>query len=219
MPKVMPEYLEQRRQQILDAAAVCFSRRGFHPTTMQDICREAELSPGAVYRYFPSKESIIQAMCERGQGADIQAIDEAMQRGQTLEVLEDLIQRFFVELDGLHSQTHCALNLELIVEAPRDDHIRAWLTQSLSGIRGLFVELIAAGQARGEVNASLDSESVAQVMVALYHGFITQKLIDPEMNVERYADILGSLFGGTFWLGAAPDDRAEREGVVRHNIS
>ena len=61
MPKVLPQYLETRRQQIIDAAAACFARSGFHRTTMQDICNEAELSPGAVYRYFQSKEDIIQA--------------------------------------------------------------------------------------------------------------------------------------------------------------
>jgi AcrR family transcriptional regulator len=55
MPKVTEAHLEARRQQILDAALACFSRRGFHQSTMQDICQEAELSPGAVYRYFRSK--------------------------------------------------------------------------------------------------------------------------------------------------------------------
>ena len=59
MPKVTQAHLEARRQQILDAAFGCFARQGFHQTTMQDICREAELSPGAVYRYFDSKEAII----------------------------------------------------------------------------------------------------------------------------------------------------------------
>ena len=78
MPKVLPEYLELRRQQILDAAATCFSRRGFHQTTMQDICREAELSPGAVYRYFPSKDAIIEGMCNRGQEQNAEALDEGL---------------------------------------------------------------------------------------------------------------------------------------------
>jgi AcrR family transcriptional regulator len=65
MPKVSPEYLEARRNEILDAAFACFRRRGFHQTTMQDIYREAGLSPGAVYHYFRSKEEIIAAAIDR----------------------------------------------------------------------------------------------------------------------------------------------------------
>src|SRR5690606_20597809 len=137
MPKVMPEYLELRRQQILDAAAACFSRRGFHPTTMQDICKEAELSPGAVYRYFPSKESIIQAMCERGGTRNSDAIQDALKQGNTLEVLRALIDTFVLNLDSLHSHEECALNVELIAEAPRNEHIRAWLTENLDEARSL----------------------------------------------------------------------------------
>jgi AcrR family transcriptional regulator len=60
-PKVTEAHVEARREQILEAAAACFSRKGFHQTTMQDICEAAQLSPGAVYTYFPSKESIITA--------------------------------------------------------------------------------------------------------------------------------------------------------------
>src|SRR2546426_7751892 len=51
MPKVTDAHLEARRQQILDAATECFARKGFHRSTMHDICQMAELSPGAVYRY------------------------------------------------------------------------------------------------------------------------------------------------------------------------
>ena len=54
MPKVSEAHVEARKQQIMDAAKTCFSRQGFHQTSIQDICREAELSPGAVYRYFDS---------------------------------------------------------------------------------------------------------------------------------------------------------------------
>src|ERR687892_1283375 len=62
MPKVTEEHLAARRRQILDAALVCFSRRGFHQTSMQAIFEESGLSPGAVYRYFKSKEEIVEAI-------------------------------------------------------------------------------------------------------------------------------------------------------------
>ena len=48
-----------RRAEILDAAERCFIRSGFHQASMQEICAEAKMSPGNLYRYFPSKEAII----------------------------------------------------------------------------------------------------------------------------------------------------------------
>ena len=61
MPKVTEAHLEARRSQILDAAWTCFARKGYHQATMQDICQESGLSPGAIYRYFESKEAILKA--------------------------------------------------------------------------------------------------------------------------------------------------------------
>ena len=63
MPKVTQAHIDARRKQIIEAAQACFSRQGFHQTSIQDICKEAELSPGAVYRYFPGKVQIIAAAC------------------------------------------------------------------------------------------------------------------------------------------------------------
>ena len=77
MPKVSEAHIEARRQQILEAANACFSRQGFHQSSVQDICREAGLSPGAVYRYFPSKEHIIAATCSGCQQGIIDLIDAA----------------------------------------------------------------------------------------------------------------------------------------------
>ena len=43
MPKLKPSTQAARREHILDAAERCFARSGFHRTTMQDICREANI--------------------------------------------------------------------------------------------------------------------------------------------------------------------------------
>ena len=65
MPKLAPEKQQARREHILDAAERCFICKGFHPATMDDICREAGVSPGAVYTYFASKEDLIAGLCDR----------------------------------------------------------------------------------------------------------------------------------------------------------
>jgi AcrR family transcriptional regulator len=186
---------------------------------MHDICKEADLSPGAVYRYFPSKESIIQAMCERGGNRNAGAIQDALKQEGTLDVLGHLIETFFIDLDALHSHAECALNVELIAEAPKNEHVRQWLTRNLNEARSMFESLMQTGQARGEIDPALDPESIAQVMVALYHGFITQKLVDPEMDAQKYAMVLRSLFGGTFWRSSKTEGRAadtQASPVLRH---
>ena len=54
-----------RRTQILEAALVCFAKRGFHQTSMHDISGEAGISVGLIYRYFENKEAVISAMADR----------------------------------------------------------------------------------------------------------------------------------------------------------
>ena len=59
------ESTAERRRLILDAAERSFTRAGFHRTTMQDVAAEAGMSPGNLYRYFPSKDALVAGLCER----------------------------------------------------------------------------------------------------------------------------------------------------------
>ncbi len=199
MPKVLPEYLELRRQQILDAAATCFSRRGFHQTTMQDICHEVELSPGAVYRYFPSKEAIIEGMCNRGSEANSQALEEGLNAEGTLSIFDELIRLFFLEMDNLKSLEFCSLNVELIAESPRNERVQEIQAGTLQGVLTRLIPFMEAAQARGEVDPSLDPEAIVRVMIAQYQGLITQRLVQPDIDVSSFAAVLRSLYAGRFW--------------------
>ena len=49
---------ERRRQQIMIAARRVFSKNGFNRATMEDIAKEAELSPGTLYLYFKNKDEL-----------------------------------------------------------------------------------------------------------------------------------------------------------------
>src|SRR5678816_489094 len=145
MPKVLPEYLETRRKEILDAAAACFTRRGFHQTTMQDICEESNLSPGAVYRYFRSKEEIIEAMCARGQTEDAELIREPITRGGTMDALDEMAKIFLL---NLQDREQCVLQVELISEARRNPVIMDSVIRSRDAIREPLTELVRLAQAR-----------------------------------------------------------------------
>jgi AcrR family transcriptional regulator len=56
---------ERRRQQIMVAAKRVFSVKGFTKTTMEDIAKEAELSPGTLYLYFKNKDELYASLSLR----------------------------------------------------------------------------------------------------------------------------------------------------------
>ncbi|MBW2591450.1 MAG: TetR/AcrR family transcriptional regulator [Deltaproteobacteria bacterium] len=56
---------EKRRRQIIIAAKKVFSSRGFNKTTMEDIAKKAELSPGTIYLYFKNKDELFASLSMR----------------------------------------------------------------------------------------------------------------------------------------------------------
>src|ERR1700677_3072473 len=64
MARLTEAQREGRRQEILAAALRCFSRNGFHNTTVADIVRESGDSQGTFYLYFETKDDVIAALAD-----------------------------------------------------------------------------------------------------------------------------------------------------------
>jgi TetR/AcrR family transcriptional regulator len=85
-----------RKTELLTAARTIFTRKGYHRTTMDDVAREAGISKGALYLYFPSKEKMFMALIEKGlydRAALVQGILE--QNSGCLEKLKSYIDHNF----------------------------------------------------------------------------------------------------------------------------
>ncbi len=193
MPKVSEEYLEARRNEILAAATACFSRDGFHRTSMQAICREAGLSPGAVYRYFQGKDEIIEAMTEEGRRRNESMIAAAMARQDPEQTLEQLAEDFFAIFNAPDADTNIRVNIQLWAEALRNPRIMQLLQRRMSGVKGAFTEIILQAQSTGSVSADLDAEAVARMMIALFQGLMLQKGLDPDVDVHKYLQAMKAM--------------------------
>src|SRR5208283_4403274 len=69
---------EARRERIIKAAERAFVRHGFHAATMQHVAEEADMSAGNLYRYFPSKEALVEALCALDQEGRADAFAELL---------------------------------------------------------------------------------------------------------------------------------------------
>src|SRR6266700_5983896 len=62
---IQEQLLAARRNQILDAATKVFAEKGFHPTTIKDIAREAGIADGTIYNYFENKTALLLGILDR----------------------------------------------------------------------------------------------------------------------------------------------------------
>src|SRR5262245_34504715 len=57
-----------KREAILEAALELFAERGFHGTAVPLVAEKANVGAGTIYRYFPSKEALVNALYQRHKG-------------------------------------------------------------------------------------------------------------------------------------------------------
>ena len=69
------QLIAARRNQILDAATKVFAAKGFHPTTIRDIAREAGIADGTIYNYFENKTALMLGILDRLNETDRRAED------------------------------------------------------------------------------------------------------------------------------------------------
>jgi AcrR family transcriptional regulator len=53
------------RERLYDTAMRLIAERGYEATTLRDIAKEADVSVGLLYRYFPSKQAVVLALYDR----------------------------------------------------------------------------------------------------------------------------------------------------------
>src|SRR5438045_9801662 len=80
---------DDTRARIMDTAEGLFRRLGYAKTAVADIAAELKMSPANVYRFFPSKNAIIEAICQRCLGRlEDRAWAVARSRGSAAERIE-----------------------------------------------------------------------------------------------------------------------------------
>lgn len=185
-PKITPEQAEDRRAQIREAAHRCFVRKGFHRTSMRDICAEAGLSVGAVYSYFNSKEDIIAAAAD-DERTFIREVFERNHDADPDAAHKDIVRTFF----NLAAEPGTPpMALSLWGEAASNERVRAILAEVRTELLDHLEEHVVQGQECGEIAAELDSRAVAQAMLAMHSGMVVQMGICGDVDIEAYIQVM-----------------------------
>ncbi|GLH98274.1 TetR/AcrR family transcriptional regulator [Phytohabitans aurantiacus] len=193
MPRVSDEHLAARRQQILDAARVCFSRDGFHATSMQDVIAEAGLSVGAVYRYFKSKQELVMSIAMQVLSSADDVFAEIMSHDPPLP-LADAVDR---ALEFVDRQTEpdgvFRIAIQVWSEALRDPELAAFVRARYTQFRGYYAAIARRAQEVGELPPDADIDAVGAALFGLIPAYALQRILADGPDRKTYAAAVRTL--------------------------
>src|SRR5438270_6154234 len=193
MSQTQTDNLLDRRTQILDAAVVCFAKRGFHQASMHDISTEAGISVGLIYRYFQNKEAVIAAMADRHKKQIHEILERARQAPNLRESLETL---FTAHCGETEPQVTAAFVVDLFAEASRNPRVAELVSgvceTSMSGV----IDLIARSP---EGKASdLSPREMAELIFAVNDGMLLRGVLRvgqmPSQSREHQLEVVRNLW-------------------------
>lgn len=184
MPKVSPEYRAERRAHILAAARRCFVRDGFHNTSMQDLVDAAGLSSGAVYRYFPSKDAVIETIAAENLDQVVNVIRTSIKAGSTAEAAIGAVLDF---VTARHAEDgFAAIALLVWSEALRNPVLAERLRASTTE---------AASLLRTPKRPARDAAAVTDLLLCVLPGYLMRLALAGPAAVKRIPRTAEKVFG------------------------
>lgn len=199
MPRLSETTRAQRREHIVTSAWRCFSREGFHATSMDDIIAATGMSSSAVYRYFRSKEQIIRASAEKGVAGvrDIYAAlldrDPCPDPAETLALL----------MAELHRRTDnpdfdiTGIALQTWAETLRDPVLHHRARQLYVDALEHIAELAQRWQEKGHLPPDADTKAVAATLLSIMYGLVVMHHVVDDVPADALQTGLALLGAST----------------------
>jgi AcrR family transcriptional regulator len=184
---------EETRRQILDAAAAAFAKDGYAATSLNDVIRRSELTKGAFYFHFPSKEALALAVVDdlrdQWSSAVTQAVDLEKPAAEQARDMASLVVKAYS--GNSHFRALGRLVPELVATRPDlATELQATLFMWIDFIEAIIVR----GQSDGAFRTDVSSRQIAEAIFGAFNGVEEfSELASGGADLEQRIDTLWAL--------------------------
>ena len=195
------------RQQLLDAAAQTFARKGYADASVEEIAESAGYSTGALYSNFASKEELFLELMSARASRRVTAVTEILETmDDPVEALARLMER---TADHDKNTDLMALRAEFWLYAVRNPAAMEALAAQRRDQVDALVSVISAAMERWRAPADVSATELATVVLAMFQGLVRQRRIDPaRVSGDLFAQSLRWLFAGLRAVAPEPPEQA-----------
>ncbi len=171
MPKIVD--VDEKRRQILAAAARVFAQHSFRGTNLQRVAAQAKMGKSTLYHYFPSKQELFEALVRELLSEEESLFDQILRSpAPPQERFDSLIETVRAMFD------EWAKAGPLIIDFVRENRGREALRHTIVRTRAALQELIAEGQRSGLCRSG-SPEALATLVLGCLEGLLLVEIIEP----------------------------------------
>ena len=181
MTKHLPE--DVRRNQILDAARKCFIEKGYFPTRMEDVAKEAQLSKGGIYFHFEGKQQVFEALVQKEYDDSVTFLTQLSKEIGSYRELFEKLGSYYLDFFR-HRPDYPRFFLVMAEMAGRDESVRGMLV----GIQKQYTQLLAQILQNGIDTGALkpmDPEAMATLLKGILNAIEAYSAIGVDIEMDR----------------------------------
>lgn len=164
-----------RRQLIIEAAAHCFVKQGFHQTSVRDIATRAGISLGNLYNHFGNKSALIAEIAT----LEAQELDDILEQISKITDPAKALDRFVsLYLDYCCAPENIALSAEIVSEALRTSTVAAGFMQNRANLNAVIARLVAVIATAQTTKPQIKSTEITGFVIDLIEGLATRTAFD-----------------------------------------
>ncbi|MGC8942874.1 MAG: TetR/AcrR family transcriptional regulator [Caldisericia bacterium] len=178
---------EETKKKIMEVGENLFSETGYDATSVQDICSKAEISKGAFFHHFPTKEFLFLEILNDYLFKLDNKMNEIEKKSKNsliaMEKMVDILDEIFVTSKGKFT-----IFLEFLRKSSKDSEIMKKLSNQFQKYQKYVFSLIEKGKKEGNIKEEVDSEFISQLIISLAIGMILKKslfLSDEKENFSK----------------------------------
>lgn len=188
------QLVNTRRNQILDAATKVFAAKGFHPTTIKDVAREAGLADGTIYIYFENKPALLLGIMDRMTTSVRQNVDPAQLASMDLsQFIQTFIQHPLTIFEASNFELIKIVVSEILVNEDMRERYYQQLLEPTISMGEQFFEQWAEQHSIDPIHTKILMHAVSGMIIGLIvNRIIGDKILDAEWDrlPEYMSDLL-----------------------------
>lgn len=165
---------ESSKKKIMDVAKTLFTEKGYDATSVQDICENANLSKGAFFHYFQTKESLFMEILDEY----LSLIDENMEKIEkssknaifAMERMVKILEDVFIT-----SQGKFTIFLEFLRKSSKNEEVMKRIVEQFKKYEKYLTNLIEKGKREKSIKEEVDSKFISKILISIAIGMILKR--------------------------------------------